>query len=191
MDARIAVAALAALVTVPAAAETYVLDPVHSQPAFETRHLGFSNQTGSFTQSSSRVTIDRAAKKGAVDVTIDATSIRTFDANRLDAIVKGDKYFNVEKFPTITFKSDNVKFDGDRVVGVEGELTMLGVTKPVTLDVQNFVCGAHPSNKKPMCGAQATATIKRSDWGMTAGIPYAPADEVKIIIPIEAYQADS
>ncbi|HKU85783.1 MAG TPA: YceI family protein [Casimicrobiaceae bacterium] len=192
MDARIAVTTLAALITLPAAAaETYVLDPVHSQPGFETRHLGLSNQTGSFTKSSSKVTIDRAAKKGSVDVTIDATSIRTFDANRLDAVVKGEKYFNVEKFPTITFKSDNVKFDGDRVVAVVGELTMLGVTRPVTLDVQNFACGAHPFNKKLMCGGQATATIKRSDWGMTAGVPYAPADEVKVIIPIEAYQADS
>ena len=112
-------------------------------------------------------------------------------ATRLDAVVKGEKYLNVEKFPTITYKSDNVRFDGDRVVRVEGELTMLGVTRPVALDVQNFTCGAHPFNKKPMCGGQATATIKRSDFGMSAGLPYAPADEVRIVIPFEAYQADS
>ena len=192
MDARLAVTALAASITLPAvAAETYVLDPVHSQPGFETRHLGFSNQLGSFTKSSSKVTIDREAKKGSVDVTIDAASIRTFDANRLDAVVKGEKYFNVEKFPTITYKSDSVKFDGDRVVAVDGELTMLGVTRPVTLDVQNFACGANPFNKKPMCGGQATATIKRSDFGMTAGLPYAPGDEIRIVIPIEAYKAES
>ena len=116
---------------------------------------------------------------------------RSLDESRLDPVVKGEKYFNVEKFPTITYKSDTIKFDGDRVVRVEGELTMLGVTKPVALDVQNFTCGANPFNKKPMCGGQATATIKRSDFGMSAGLPYAPADEVRIIIPFEAYQAES
>ena len=79
-------------------------------------------------------------------------------------------------------------FDGDRVVGADGELTMLGVTKPVSLKVANFTCGEHPFNKKPMCGAEATANIKRSEWGMTAGIPFAPADEIRIIIPIEAYR---
>ena len=122
-------------------------------------------------------------------MTIDASSIRTQDSTRLDPIVKGETYFNVEKYPTITFKSDDVKFDGDRVVAVNGGLTMLGVTKPVMLAVEDFKCGPNPLNKKPMCGGQATATIKRSDWGMTANLPYAPADEVKLIIPIEAYQA--
>jgi polyisoprenoid-binding protein YceI len=190
MEVRFAVAALAALAALPVLAEeTYVLDPVHSQPSFQVRHLGFSNQLGSFVKSTARVTIDRAAKKGSVDVTIDAASVRTFDSTRLDPIVKGEKFFNVEKYPTITFKSDDVKFDGDRVVGVNGELTMLGVTKPVMLAVDDFRCAPNPSNKKPMCGGQATATIKRSDWGMTANLPLAPADEVKLIIPIEAYQA--
>ena len=193
MSARIALAMFAAMAAWPAAAatETYVLDPVHSQPWFETRHIGMTQQLGSFVKSSAKVTIDRAAKTGTVDVTIDATSVRTFDATRLDAIAKGEKYFNVEKFPTITFKSTSMKFDGDNVVGVDGELTMLGVTKPVTLVVSSLVCGPHPFNKKPMCGGEAKATIKRSDWGMTAGLPLAPGDEVKLIIPIEAYQAES
>jgi polyisoprenoid-binding protein YceI len=188
----IAAAAVAAIIAPPALAEeTYVLDPVHSQPSFQARHLGISNQVGGFAKSSSKVTIDRVAKKGTVDVTIDTASIHTFDAARLDAVVKGDKYFNVEKFPSITFKSNDVKFDGDRVVAVAGELTMLGVTKPVALTVTDFACVSNPFNKKPMCGGEATATIKRSDWGMTAGLPYAPADEVKLRIPFEAYQADS
>jgi polyisoprenoid-binding protein YceI len=192
LNARLAIVFLAATAALPALAdETYVLDPVHSQPRFEVRHLGFSNQIGSFVKYTARVTIDRAAKKGGVDVTIDATSVRTFDASRLDPIVKGEKFFNVDKFPTITFKSDDVAFDGDRVVGVTGELTMLGVTRPVALKVDNFMCGANPLNKKAMCGAEATATIKRSDWGMTANLPFTPADEVKLIIPIEAYQAQS
>lgn len=189
MNVRFIVGVIAALNALPApAAETYALDPVHSQPWFETHHLGFTNQVGSFVKSSAKVTVDRAEKKGSVDVTIDAASVRTFDSTRLDAIVKGEKFFNVEKYPTITFKSNDVEFDGDRVVAVNGELTMLGVTKPVMLKLANFRCGAHPLNKKPMCGGEASATIKRSDWGMTAGLPYAPADEVTLRIPIEAYQ---
>ena len=131
------------------------------------------------------MTLDRAAKKGTIDVTIETASVRSHDP-RPDAALKGEKYFNVEKYPTMTFKSSSLMFDGDRVVGAEGELTMLGVTKPVSLKVSNFTCGDHPFNKKPMCGAEVTATIKRSEWGMTAGIPFAPADDVKIMIPVEA-----
>ena len=132
--------------------------------------------------------LDRAAKKGTVDLSIDTTSIKTFDT-RLDAIVKGERFFNVDKYPTMTFKSTNMTFDGDRVVGVDGDLTMLGVTKPVSLKVATFICGENPFNKKPMCGAEATTTIKRSEWGMTDGLKINnPADDIKITIPIEAYK---
>ncbi|HEV2219122.1 MAG TPA: YceI family protein [Casimicrobiaceae bacterium] len=181
-------AALAILLAGPAAAEErYVLDTVHSQPGFETRHLGFSTQHGSFQRASGTVTLDRAAKKGSVEVTIDATSVRTHDT-RLDAIVKGPRFFDVERYPTITYQSSDVIFDGDRVVGVDGALTMLGVTRPVKLTVTDFGCGPQPFNKRPMCGGDATATIKRSEWGMTANLPLAPADEVKLEIPFEAYR---
>ena len=170
-----------------AAEDTYAIDPVHSQPNFEVRHMGFSLQRGSFGKATGKVVLDRAAKKGSVDVTIDTTSIKTIDP-RLDTHAKSADFFNVEKYPTMTFKSTNMTFDGDRVVGLDGELTLLGVTKPVTLKVANDVCGEHPINKRPMCGAEATTTIKRSDWGMKYGIPRAVSDEVKITIPIEAYK---
>lgn len=189
MIVRMLFAGFTAVIALPVAAEeTYVLDPVHSQPQWEARHVGFSNQHGNFGKVSGRVTLDRAAKKGAVDITIDATSIRTYDG-RLDAIVKGERFFNVEKYPTLTFKSNNVVFDGDRVVGVDGDLTMVGVTKPVRLKVTDFVCGEDPFRKKPECGAEATATIKRSEWGMTNGLAIGnPADEVKLTLPVEAYK---
>ncbi len=170
-----------------AAEDTYAIDPVHSQPMFEVRHMGYSLQRGSFGKATGKVTLDRAAKKGSIEVTIDATSIKTIDT-RLDTAVKSEDFFNVAKYPTITFKSTSLTFDGDRVVGVDGELTLLGVTKPVVLKVANDVCGEHPFNKKPMCGAEATTTIKRSEWGMKFGIPKAVSDEVRIIIPIEAYK---
>jgi polyisoprenoid-binding protein YceI len=185
-------AALASALAMPAAValaeESYVLDPVHSQPRYEIQHLrGLSTQWGSFGKYAGKVTLDRAAKKGTIDVTIDTTSIRTHDA-RLDTIVKGEDYFNVGKYPTMTFKSSNMVFDGDKVVGAEGELTMIGVTRPVSLKVANFACIENPFNKKPMCGAEASTTVKRSEWGMKAGIPNSSSDEVRIVIPIEAYK---
>lgn len=189
MNVRLVVALAASLPAIAALAaeESYVIDPVHSQPQWEATHIGFSKQHGNFGKATGKVVLDRAAKKGSIDVTIDATSIRTYDP-RLDAVVKGEEYFNVEKFPTITFKSGDVRFDGDEVVSANGALTMLGVTKPVILAVSGFKCGAQAFNKKPMCGADATATIKRSDWGMTAGLNIGnPGDEIKLTIPVEAY----
>ena len=189
MNLRIVLAASCVLTALPALAaeDVYVIEPVHSQPQWEARHIGFSNQHGSFGKATGKITLDRAARKGTVDVEIDATSIKTFDA-RLDAIVKGDRFFNVEKFPTIAFKSTSVTFDGDKIVGVDGELTMIGVTKPVSLKVADFRCGEQTFNKKPMCGAEATAVIKRSDWGMNNGLNINnPSDEIKLTIPVEAY----
>ena len=185
----IATAALAlALIAGRAAAqETYTIDPVHSQPIFEARHMGFSQQHGSFSKSTGKITLDRAAKTGTVEIVIDTTSIRTYDS-RLDDQMKSENFFNVAKYPTLTFKGNNVIFDGDRVVQVDGDLTMLGVTKPVSLKVANFVCGEHPMNKKPMCGAEATTTIARSEWGMKYALPKAVSDEIKLTIPIEAYK---
>ena len=192
MSGRIAVASLTlgiAVVADPAVAEdVYNIDPIHSQPMYEIQHMkGISVQHGSFGKLTGKVTLDRAAKKGTIDVTIDTSTIRSHDA-RLDTILKGEDYFNVAKYPTMTFKSSDLKFDGDNVVGAEGELTMIGVTKPVTLKMTRFTCGENPFNKKPVCGGEATATIKRSDWGMKAGIPVSSSDDVKLILPIEAYK---
>jgi polyisoprenoid-binding protein YceI len=167
--------------------ESYVTDPVHSEPSYEIRHTIFSTQRGEFTKSAAKITLDREAKKGSIEVSIDTTSIRSHDP-RLDSILKGEDYFNVAKYPTMTFKSTGMQFDGDRLSGVEGELTMLGVTKPVSLKVTDFQCGDNPFNKKPMCGADVTTTIKRSDWGMKTGIGRSSGDEVRIRIPIEAYR---
>ena len=187
VTARLAVVIAAALPALAVAAPEYTIDPVHSQPQWEATHIGFSSQHGSFGKVSGKVMLDRDAKKGSIELAIDAASIRTYDP-RLDAIVKSERFFNVDKFPTITFKSDDVRFDGDRVVAANGELTMLGVTKPVMLTVADFRCGANTFNKKPMCGADATATIKRSDFGMTYGINIGnPGDEIKLSLPVEGY----
>jgi polyisoprenoid-binding protein YceI len=98
-----------------------------------------------------------------------------------------DGFFNTAKFPTITFKSNKLIFEGDKLVGAEGDFTLLGVTKPVKLTVSNFKCGANPMNKKEMCGAEISTTIKRSDFGMTKYVP-AIGDDIKISSAVEAYK---
>ena len=182
-----AIVGLAASVAGAASAQTYNIDPEHSQPIFEVNHMGFSLQRGTFSGVTGKIALDRAARKGTIDVTIDTTTVRTSDP-RLDTRVRGEDFFNVAKYPTMTFKSSDLAFDGDRLVGADGELTMLGITKPVKLTLANFVCGLHPFTKNPLCGAEVTTTIKRSESGMNWGVPKAVGDDVKLAIPIEAYK---
>lgn len=184
---RCAAALLIGTLTVPAfAAENYTIDPKHTRPLFEINHLGFSTQHGRFGKTSGKITLDTGAKTGSVDISIDTASIDMGLAD-WDKHMKSDEFFNVEKFPTMTFKSDKLQFDGNKVVGAEGSLTLLGVTKPIKLAVSNFRCGPHPLLKKTACGADVTATIKRSEFGMTKLVP-AIGDVVKLEIPVEALQ---
>jgi len=169
------------------AADTFVLDPSHTFPTFEVSHLGFSTHRGRFNSTSGKAVLDVPAKSGSIEVVIDVASIDT-GGEKLETHLKAEDFFYAEKYPTMTFKSDKLKFDGDNLVGADGALTLRGVTQPASLAVQNFKCGAHPFNKKAMCGANVTTTIKRSDFGMKYGLPAAVGDEVKIAIQIEAYK---
>jgi len=181
---KLAAALLCALlVAAPAMAqEVYVFDAKHTTPAFEVTHLGFSQQRGLFGNTTGKVSIDRTAKKGTIDVSIATASLVMSQA--LQNLVKSDEFLNVEKFPTMTYKSADVQFDGDNPVGANGEFTLLGVTRPVALKIMTFKCGPHPFNKKPMCGGEATATFKRSDFGMKTALG-AASDDVKITIAFE------
>ena len=140
----------------------------------------------SFNKTTGKVTLDNAAKTGSVDVTIDAASVDTGEP-KLEEHLRAADFFNVAAHPSITFKGTKLNFDGDKVKSVEGELTMLGVTKPVTLTAQHFNCGTHPMNKKAMCGAEFTTTIKRTDFGMKYAVP-AVADDVLLRINVEAFK---
>ena len=166
--------------------ETYRIDPLHTTSTFSVSHLGLSMQRGSFGRTTGSVVLDRAAKSGSVDVAIDVTSITSGSPPR-ETMLKGEDYFNAAQFPLITFKSTSLKFDGDNVVGAEGELTMRGVTRPVTLSVADFKCAIHPATKKPACGAEVTANLKRSEFGMTKNLA-STADDVHIAIAIEVLQ---
>ncbi len=176
---------LATLLAAPAyAADNYTIDSRHTWPVFEVNHLGFSTQRGRFNKSSGKITLDTAAKKGSVELVIETASL-DMGLDKWDEHMKSDEFFNVAQFPTMRFVSDKLVFDGDKVVAAEGSFTLLGVTKPLTLTVSNFRCAPHPMVKKPACGADISATLKRSDFGMAKFVP-AVSDEVKITSPVEA-----
>ncbi|WP_373974744.1 YceI family protein [Chitinibacter sp. SCUT-21] len=174
----------AATLSAVAAPVTYNVDPSHTYASFEINHLGFSTQRGSFQKTDGVITLDQEKKTGSVDITIDTASLNTGWAAR-DKHLTSEDFFNVGKFPTMTFKSKSFKFDGDKLSSVSGDFTLLGVTKPLTLNVSAFKCAPHPMSKKPTCGADAVATIKRSEFGMAAYVP-AVSDEVTLRIQVEA-----
>lgn len=168
------------------AADSYTIDPQHTYAHFAVNHLGFSTMHGRFDKSGGKIILDRAAKQGTVDITIEAASITTGLAKRDDHLRSPD-FFNVVEFPTLTYKSSAVKFKGDTPVSIEGDLTLLGVTKPVALTILSFKCANHPMNKKELCGADASAKIKRSDFGMKFGLPNV-GDELILKFEVEAYK---
>lgn len=171
-------------VTAMAAAESYTVDPAHSYPNFEIDHLGFSSMHGRFGATEGKLTVDLAGKTGSVDIKIDAASIDTGFEKRDDHLRSPD-FLNAAEFPAITYKSSKVVIHDDSTATVEGTLTIMGVGKPVTLAVHHIKCGVNPMNKKEMCGFSATATIKRSDFGVVYALP-AVGDEMKLKLEVEA-----
>jgi polyisoprenoid-binding protein YceI len=170
-----------------AAEETYSADPNHTHATFAFQHLGFSTFHGKVPARSGTVVIDRAAKTGRVEVEFDPNAIAT-GVPRFDEHLRSPDFFEVEKHPLATFKSSRMTFDEQGAPKtVDGELTIKGISKPVTLEVTNFNCGDHPMAKVPACGANATASIKRSEFNMGYAIPAVP-DEIKLEIEIEAMQ---
>jgi len=182
----IAVLLLASLPLAVHAADSYTIDPQHTYTHFSVSHLGFSTMQGRFDKSSGKVTLDRAAKNGSVNIEIETASISTGFAKRDDHLRSPD-FFNAAEFPKISYKSNTIKFHGDTPASVEGSLTMGGVTKPVTLTIDAFKCGTNPMNKKEECGAAASAQIKRSDFGIKYGLP-GVGDDIKLVFEVEAYK---
>ena len=181
---HLVVAAFAASSAIAYAADSYTIDPGHTYPSFEADHMGISVLRGKFNKTSGTVTLDRAAKTGTIDIAIDPSSL-DFGHEKLNVHAKGPDMFDVAKFPTVTYKGKSIKFNGDVPASVDGELTLHGVTKPVTLTINKFKCINHPMLKKEVCGADATAEFKRSDFGISYGLPML-APEVKLAIEVEA-----
>ena len=172
--------------TAQAAPETYVIDNSQTSSLFSYRTLGVSTQTHRFEKISGKVVLDYAAKTGSADVTIDATSVNTGHV-LLDKQIQAADFFDTANHPVISFKSNLVKLDGDQS-SLSGNLTIKGVTLPVTLAVTNFQCMPDPTYKVEACGANATVTIRRSDFNM-GKYTFFVSDEITLNLAIKAFKA--
>jgi len=192
MKAGVLCAALSSIPLVAAAApESYTFDPHHTFIHFGVDHNDFSTIWGRFDKSSGKFTIDRQAKTGAVEISVETASLSTGDGVRGDRPRSRDEhlrsvdFFNAAEFPRMVYKASAVKFSGEVPVEVSGQLTLLGVTRPVVLTVDRWRCAAHPVTKRGICGGNAVGSLLRSDFGMKWGIP-ASGDDVKIRVTFEA-----
>ncbi len=186
-------AATAAIFLVPASAqaqiETYSFDKAHTQILFFVNHLGFSNSQGEFHEYDGQFIFDRdEPAKSSVDVTIQTASI-DMDDEKWDAHMKNADFFDVEKFPTMTFKSTGIEVTGENTANITGDLTILGVTKPAVLAVTHNKSDKHAFSGKYVAGFSATTTIKRSEYGMEYGLPLI-GDEAQVRIEVEGIRAE-
>jgi polyisoprenoid-binding protein YceI len=184
---RILLASVAALAsaTALAAPVTYVLDPNHTYPSFEADHMGgLSVWRGKFTGTTGKVVYDKDAKSGSIDITVDMTSV-DFGMAKMDEHAKSPDIFDTAKYPTATYTGKFSKFNGATPTEAQGTLTMHGVTKPVTLMINSFMCKPNPMTKKEVCGADASTTFNRSDFGVSYGDAYGFKMGVKLQIQVE------
>jgi polyisoprenoid-binding protein YceI len=177
---------LSAAVVAPAFAApvSYGVEANHTFPRFSYTHLGFTTQQSRFDKTTGTVVYDKEGRTGSVNITIETNSVST-GSTLFNQHIQGEDFLDTAKYPTVTFKSTKVNFDGDKPVSIEGDLTMKGITKRVTLTVTRFLAAPHPIQKKDTIGADAYTIVKRTDFNMGK---YAPAvsDEVRIDIAIEA-----
>ena len=180
------IAIAAALATAAVAqADTYAIDPTHTFVHFEIPHYGTSTSRGRFDKKDGLVQFDRAARTGRVEITIDTASIDT-GTDSFDNTLRGKDFFDAGQFPTARFVADRFVFDGDKVAEVAGTLTLLGKTLPVTLRASNFNCYTSPVLRREVCGGDFDATIARSRWGMDWGLKFGFADQVRLLVQVEA-----
>jgi len=173
-----------------AAPAVYNIDPNHTYPSFEADHMGgLSVLRGKFKQSSGTITLDLAAHSGEVNVKIDTNSL-DFGHSKLNDDAKSDEMFDTAKYPTATYIGKFSKFDGEKPTEVKGELTLHGVSKPVTLVINSFLCKPNPMTKKEVCGADASATFNRADFGINYGQQMGFKQDIKLAIEVEAAKVE-
>ncbi len=191
MIRKIAVLGLAAVAgSALAAPATYNIDSGHTYPAFEADHQGgLSLWRGKFNKTSGKVVLDVAAKTGEVDITVDTASI-DFGHDKMSEHARGADMFDVAKFPTSTFKGKVSKWNGNSPAEIDGEFTLKGVTKPLKLTVNSFLCKPNPMSKKETCGADASATFSRDAFNLDYGKNFGFKMDTKLLISIEAIKAD-
>ncbi|WP_431104024.1 YceI family protein [Roseateles noduli] len=178
-------ALLLSAVAAQAAPVTYDIDPSHTYPSFEADHMGMSHWRGKLNKSAGTIVYDKATGAGSVDVKMDLASI-DFGLDAMNAWATGDKFFNVEKNPSATFKG---RFDGAKggvPTQVVGELTLNGKTRPLTLTIHQLKCMPHPMLKRDFCGADASGSFNREEFGLAAGKDYGFKMDVALRIQVEA-----
>jgi polyisoprenoid-binding protein YceI len=188
---RLVLTSIAAMATASAFAApvTYVIDPTHTYPSFAADHMGgLSVWRGKFTATSGTVVYDKDAKSGSIDVTVQMNSV-DFGMPKLDEHAKSAEIFDVAKYPTAVYKGKFTKFNGSSPTEAEGTLTLHGVTKPLKLVIDSFMCKPNPMTKKEVCGADAQASFDRSEFGVDFGAKYGFKMEVKLQIQVEASPA--
>ncbi len=162
---------------------TYTIEPTHTFVTWEAKHFGTSTSRGRFDKKSGSITIDKTAKTGKAEITIDMKSMNTGVAP-FDKHLTGEDFFAADKFPEAKFVSTSFKFDGDKVSEVSGNLTMRGKTNPVTLKSTGFGCYDNPYVKREVCGGDFETTIIRSQYDMKYGLP-GIRDNIRLLIQVE------
>tara|TARA_A100000164_G_C21901829_1_gene770919 strand:- start:349 stop:897 length:549 start_codon:yes stop_codon:yes gene_type:complete len=176
------------LVTCSIKAQTYNIDPGHTYPSFKADHIGLSFWRGKFTKTKGKIVLDRENKTGSIDIIIDANSI-DFGHKKMNEHARGEDMFNVKKFPEVKYVSKSLKFQGEKLISAEGEMTLLGVTKSMPIEITHFKCIIHPMLKREVCGADAKGKFDRTDYGLSYGVPrFSPLVELQI--QVEAVIAD-
>jgi len=170
--------------SVSAKTEFYKIDRNHSYPHFAIDHMGISTLWGRFDLTTGIIIMDRENNNGHVDIKVSSVSVNT-GLHKRDDQLRSPDFLNVMEYPDIKYVSRNIIFDGRYKAKVDGDLTLLGVTKAVTLNVNRIRCGANPVTKQEVCGFEATAEIKRSDFGNTFAYPTV-GDNIRLWFQIEA-----
>lgn len=168
-----------------AAPALYTIDPTHTYPSFEADHMGLSVWRGKFNKTTGTVSLDKAAGRGEVDITIDMDSI-DFGLDVMNAKARGDGLFDTTQFPLATYKGQLAGFVNGAPTQVLGQLTMHGVTRPVELKILSFKCRPHPMVRRDWCGADALATFQRDDFGVDSGKEWGFNMDVTLRIQVEA-----
>lgn len=181
----VALAALAAAGIAQAQTATYAIDPAHTAVTFEAMHFNTSTLRGRFDRKEGQVQIDRQAKTGKAEISFDANSVST-GVPALDTHLKSKDFFNAAESPSVKFSGDKFEFEGDKVSAVNGTLTLLGKTLPVSLKAQRFNCYINPLLKREVCGGDFETTIARSQWGMGYGLNFGLPDTIHLLIQVEA-----
>jgi len=179
-----------AVTSATAASSTYSVDPDHTHPSFEVDHFGgLSTWRGTFKKSSGTVTLDTEARTGTVDVVVDTATV-DFAHDKLNEHASSPEMLDVAKFPTAQYKGRFVDFANGAPRTISGDLTLHGVTKPVTLTINSFKCFEHPMLKKQVCGADASGTFNRADFGVNYGQQYGFKQDVLLRIQVEGIKVN-